>query len=263
MSDVITIARFPHPTRNPLAWSLTLLLAGLAWIPTLQQTLGMLSMGMSGTMGMTLLPFLFFWTVMMAAMMLPALAPTVSLQMMSIRQQTAYPVVWLMHTVAFLLGYLLVWGLFGLPVFVFCLCIDHFMLSLPWLALGLGILLFVGAGFYQFTPQKKRALLHCNATMNSCSTCQSGTTDVSIRAQLREGLRHGVSCLQCCGILMMVLIAVGLMNLWWMVILTVIIFLEKVWTRGHKLSSLLGFVLIFYGLLAFVSPWFLPGLYRP
>jgi predicted metal-binding membrane protein len=260
MSDVIKIAQFPPLARNPLAWSLTLLLAGLAWIPTLQQTLGMLSMHMYGTMGMTLLPFLFFWTIMMAAMMLPALAPTVSLQMTSIRQQTAYPMTVFIRSVAFLLGYLLVWGLFGIPVFVFCLCVDHFVLSLPSLALWLGILLFVGAGLYQFTPQKKRALLHCNPAMNARSVCPIATPSDSIRVRLREGLQHGVSCLQCCGILMLILIAVGLMNLFWMVLLTIMIFLENVWTNGQKLSAVLGFVLIFYGLFAFVSPLLLPGL---
>ena len=258
MSDVINV---PQPARNPLAWSIVFLLAGLAWIPILQQTLGMLSMPMYGTMGMTLSPFLFFWTIMMAAMMLPALAPTVSVRMASIQQQTSHFVTLLIRTLAFLLGYLLVWGLFGIPVFICCLCIDHFVLTTPPLALGVGIVLFISAGLYQFTPQKKHALDHCNPAISYQKVCQITTPIDSIQAQIREGLEHGVTCLQCCGILMMVLIAVGLMNLFWMVLMMVAIFLEKVWVHGHKISALLGFVLIFYGLLTFVSPWLLPGLY--
>ncbi len=260
MSEII-----PSPAvKNPLAWSIVLLLAGLAWIPTLQQTLGMLSMHMYGTtMGMTLLPFVGFWMIMMAAMMLPALGPTISVQVVSIRQHTSHLVALLTCTFTFLLGYLLVWGLFGLPVFVCCLSIDHFVLSRPPLSIGLGIGLFISAGLYQFTPQKKRALLHCNPALCYQKAHQVATPIASIRAQFRAGLLHGISCLQCCGILMMVLIAVGLMNLFWMVLITVAIFLEKVWVQGQKLSILLGCVLIFYGLLVCVSPWLLPGLYIP
>jgi predicted metal-binding membrane protein len=60
---------------------------------------------------------------------------------------------------------------------------------------------------------------------------------------------------------MMVLIAVGLMNLVWMVLITIVIFMEKAWVHGHKLSLLLGFILIFYGAITVVAPWLLPGLY--
>ncbi len=261
MSEDSKASLFPQSARNPLAWSIIFLLAGLAWILTLQQTLSMLSTPMYGTMGMTLPPFLGFWTIMMAAMMLPALAPTVSVQMAALRQQTSDLVTLLTHTSAFLLGYLLAWGAFGIPVFVCCLGIDQLVLSTPLLAQGLGMVLFVGAGLYQFTPQKKRALAHCNPSMGYHSVCQIATPVASVRGQLKEGLQHAGSCLQGCGILMLVLIPVGLMNLFWMLLMTMAIFLEKVWVHGDKLSILLGFVLIFYGLLTVVSPWLLPGLY--
>lgn len=51
MSEVIKAPQFPLHARNPLAWSIAFLLAGLAWILTLEQTLGMRSMPMYGTHG--------------------------------------------------------------------------------------------------------------------------------------------------------------------------------------------------------------------
>ena len=57
------------------------------------------------------------------------------------------------------------------------------------------------------------------------------------------------------------LLAVGLMNLPWMLLVTALIFLEKIWSQGTNASCLLGAALIFFGLLAFVDPSLLPGLY--
>jgi len=91
MSEDISLSQPTHRTNHPLAWSLVLFLAGLAWILTLCSSVRMLTLPMYGTMGMAFLPFLGFWTVMMAAMMLPALAPTVSVQMALLRQQSAPP----------------------------------------------------------------------------------------------------------------------------------------------------------------------------
>ncbi len=60
---------------------------------------------------------------------------------------------------------------------------------------------------------------------------------------------------------MLVLLAVGLMNLPWMLLVTSAIFLEKTQSQGPRLSFYLGALLLFYGLLAFIIPSLLPGLY--
>jgi len=60
---------------------------------------------------------------------------------------------------------------------------------------------------------------------------------------------------------MIVLIAVGLMNLFWMVLITLVIFIEKVWHNGDRLNSLIGMALIVYGMLSFIDPTLLSGLY--
>lgn len=253
--------KLPQIARNPLAWFLTLLLALLAWIPTLQQTLSMLSMHMYGTMGMAPGPFLFFWTVMMAAMMLPALAPTVSVRFETLCQQTPGTVVRMARSGAFIFGYLLTWCLFGLPVFCLGLLSDQLVQHEPFLGLGLGVVLFFAVGLYQLTPLKKHCLVHCNPAL-CCHTAVSSTSSANaVFIDMRDGLRHSLSCLGCCAGLMLILIAVGLMNLTWMVLVTVLIFLEKTWAQGSRLSLFIGVALIFYGILAAADPLLLPGLY--
>jgi len=65
----------------------------------------------------------------------------------------------------------------------------------------------------------------------------------------------------CCGNLMIVLLAVGLMNLPWMVLITLVIFAEKAWPHGDRLHAFVGIALIAYGLLSFIDPTLLSGLY--
>ncbi len=256
MSDSI---RFPQTARNPLAWGATLLLAALAWIPTLQQTLSMLKMHMYGTMGLSLVPFLLFWTLMMVGMMLPSLAPTISQHLASLQWQAPRFVIRLSTIICFLLGYLLIWLLSGIPIFLLCLLGNHFIRFSPPLGIALGIALFVGAGIYQFTPLKKRILTHCYTAVD----CEHVHAETHVMLSYgKAGMLQGLSCLQYCGPLMLIMIAVGLMNLCWMVLLTFVIFIEKVWFRGgNRLSAPIGILLIMYGLLAFVDPALLPGLY--
>jgi predicted metal-binding membrane protein len=255
------IFKLPLLARNPMAWSLTLLLALLAWIATLQQTLSMLPMQMYGTMGMPFGPFLFFWTVMMAAMMLPALAPTTSVRFELLQQQSSSTIVSMTRISAFIAGYLVMWCLFGIPIFWLSLLSQQLVQHEPFVSLGLGIMLFLAVGFYQLTPLKKSYLTHCNPGL-CCHTAMSTSLSVgSMFGDIKEGLRHSLSCLGCCGGLMLILVAVGLMNLTWMILVTVLIFLEKAWHQGHRLSFFVGMALIFYGILAAADPSLLPGLY--
>ena len=56
----------------------------------------------------------------------------------------------------------------------------------------------------------------------------------------RAGLHHAVYCLGCCWALMVVLVAVGTMNILAMVALALVILLEKQWSRGVLFSRLVG-----------------------
>jgi predicted metal-binding membrane protein len=59
------------------------------------------------------------------------------------------------------------------------------------------------------------------------------------------------------------LIALGVMDLRWMVVMTVIVTLERTWHHGERLAVAVGFGLVVLGLLALSHPGIVPGLQTP
>ena len=61
------------------------------------------------------------------------------------------------------------------------------------------------------------------------------------------GLRHGAYCVGCCWALMVLLFVGGVMNLLWIVLLSLLIFLEQVTFSGRQIAPLAGTVLVAAG----------------
>lgn len=68
------------------------------------------------------------------------------------------------------------------------------------------------------------------------------------------GMDHGAYCLGCCWGLMLVLFVVGIMNIAWMGILTLVIFVEKISKHGVVISKVVGGLLILLGLVMAIRP---------
>jgi predicted metal-binding membrane protein len=66
---------------------------------------------------------------------------------------------------------------------------------------------------------------------------------------LRLGMLHGVDCLGCCAGLMVGLVALGMMNLAWMLTAALIIFAEKTLPNSHRIARPLGVVMVGGGVL--------------
>jgi predicted metal-binding membrane protein len=77
----------------------------------------------------------------------------------------------------------------------------------------------------------------------------------------RVGLHHGATCAGCCWGLMVLLVAVGVMNVAVMAALAVVIFVEKLWRYGKPFGQAAGVLLVAIGVLAIWFPWLLPGLH--
>jgi predicted metal-binding membrane protein len=60
-------------------------------------------------------------------------------------------------------------------------------------------------------------------------------------------VRHGAYCVGCCWALMVLLFVGGVMNSLWIVLLSLLIFLEKVTFLGRQIAPLAGIVLIAAG----------------
>lgn len=248
---MLDVVKLPRDAKNPMAWMLTHFLMLLAWIPTLTHVWSMPAAHMHGPMGMSLLAFLPFWTLMMAAMMLPALSPICSLHLQALSQRTDDVLALLARLGCFLLGYLLIWAASGFPVYALSLLGYGLARGMPVVGWLVGVLLLVAIGLYQLTPLAGRYLRHCNPAL-PCAMSPEGP-------DLLAGLRHGLHCLGACGPLMLVMVVVGLMNLPWMLLLTLLVFFEKTWDRGQRLCLAVGAGLLLFALLAAFQPALMPG----
>ena len=70
-------------------------------------------------------------------------------------------------------------------------------------------------------------------------------------------------CVGCCLGLMAALFALGVMSVSWMVVIAAVIFVEKVFPRGPRLTRAVGIGLIALGLWVAVSPSSVPMLTEP
>ncbi len=210
-----------------------------------------------GTMGLTLLAFLALWIVMMAAMMLPSVAPMV---IVWVRSVSARATAWqrVNGVAQFLAGYLIVWAAFGLLAYLAFVGSGDLVDASPDAAKWVGAGIFAVAGIYQLTPLKGACLRHCRTPVGSLFHYASFRGPAR---DLRVGIHHGAYCVACCWGLMIVLIAVGAMNIAVMAGLAVVILIEKVWKYGHAFSMVVGGALLIAGVLAPWHPWLLPGLH--
>jgi predicted metal-binding membrane protein len=103
--------------------------------------------------------------------------------------------------------------------------------------------ILVLAGLYQLTPLKKACLEHCR---NPIAYLSQNWRDGSGGA-LVMGLQHGIYCLGCCWGLMVILFFGGIMNLYWIIGLAMIVFLEKLLPVGPRLGQITGALLLVWG----------------
>jgi predicted metal-binding membrane protein len=186
------------------------------------------------------------WAVMMIGMMLPSAAPVVFLYASVVRRNAARERV-LARVFAFAAGYLVVWIIFSLMATALQLWLTKASLLSPMMELRsrwFGGALVLMAGAYQFTPWKRKCLECCRCPVDRAGAFQSG-------------LRNGLSCLGCCWALMLLLFVGGVMNLWWLTVLTIFVVVEKLtthWSQGPRLAGVLllaaGVWILRYGTMA-------------
>jgi len=257
----VTVERQPlrtgvlMPARDlVVAWSLIVVIAALAWVLTVGQAR---DMGIEpGTMGMALPLFLLLWLAMMAAMMLPSVAPVAVTWARGIGRQSSG---WTraLRTTEFLGGYLLAWTAFGLVAYGGLALTGDLVDRDPQAGKWIGAAAFALAGLYQLGPLKYVCLRHCRSPMAQLMHYAGFRPPVR---DLRVGAHHGGYCVGCCWALMVVLVPLGVMNVAAMAGIAVVIFLEKLWRRGPQLARVAGVAFLVLAVLAPFQDWLLPGL---
>ncbi len=189
------------------------------------------------------------WWVMMIAMMLPGAAPMILLYARVYRHSQAQGRVQqgVVPTASFLCGYLLAWLVFSLIATVLQRVLEyigwvHSMMM--WSTeLKLTATFLLAAGAYQLSPLKRVCLSHCRSPAAYLSAhWRAGTWGA-----LRMGSAHGLYCVGCCWVLMLLLFAGGIMNLVWIAGLTSVVLLEKLAPRGDWVAGCTGWILIALG----------------
>lgn len=196
--------------------------------------------------GRTLLVFLMWW-VMMIAMMLPSVAPTVLLQASLLRHagRPRVPVI----ASAFLAGYLVIWAAFSALATAAQWALEAAGLvsstMMTLIQTVPGALVLIAAGAFQFTSLKTACLEHCRSPVRFLTERRrSGAAGA-----FRMGGEHGLYCLGCCWALMALLFVGGIMNLYWIVGLTALVAAEKLTPWGKPISRAVGAVLLAWGTL--------------
>ena len=200
-----------------------------------------LTMPMADWSAANVIAVFIMWTVMMAAMMLPAATPMVSVfATLNERRGEAG------RTVAFVAGYVALWAAFGAAATAAQWALQAWGLLSPMIVSmspALTGALLVIAGVFQFTPLKHACLRACRSPLGFLLTDWRD----GLWGAARMGVRHGLYCLGCCWALMALLFVGGVMNLMWIAALTLLVAMEKLAPKGDTLAKALGVLMIGVG----------------
>ena len=210
---------------------------------------GMTEMDAMAGMGSEVLglaAFMVAWLAMMTAMMFPAISPVVKLYGRAAAAGRVAPLPF------FVAGYIAVWTAMGLPAyFAWRWLMDPIAEGEPWAGRLAGAVL-IAAAVWQLTPLKSVCLRHCRSPISFFLRFGSNVTRPAGAAWM--GIRHGLFCLGCCWALMLVLVAVGTMNLAWMIALALLIALEKNARAGERVALVAAVAFDVVGAALLVRP---------
>ena len=246
----------PRDRATMLTYAVLLLVTAAAWASMLWSPMD--ADEMAGT-GMVMAPsvgeavaFVAAWGVMMAAMMLPSALPMIGLYAASQRSAPS-PAAKAAAIAAFVLMYLVVWAVTGLPIYFASVA----LMAVASVTLAYAIAgVLVVAGLFQLSPLKQVCLRRCRSPLGFLLGSWRGGR----AGALRMGARNGAWCVGCCWALMASLFALGVMSIAWMAFVAGLIAVEKTlpWRRVATWGT--AALLLAVGLVLFVAPDALPTL---
>jgi len=230
-----------------------LTLTAWSWYVVLQRShdsmSAMVGMAPSVVEGTT---FVLEWGVMMAAMMLPSAAPMILLYR-TVRSRLAADGERAIPAWLFGATYVGIWTLSGVPVYAgqvaattLATCCAWFTRATPYAVAGV----LVAAGLYQLTSLKRACLAPCESPLPFLmARWRSGYGET-----LALATRHALYCIGCCWALMLILVAAGMMGIWWVMGIAVVVFAEKVLPGGRRVARVVGGLLIALGVAVAAMP---------
>ena len=195
----------------------------------------------------------FMWWIMMIAMMLPAASPVILLAA-AINRSARVDTPPFGSAGAFAAGYLCAWAVFSALAVAVQWALERSGWITPMLVSGHDLFagtVLVLAGLWQFTPWKRACLRHCRAPTEFLTRQRRPGQWGAVRM----GWIHGLYCLGCCWFLMALLFVGGVMNLYWIIGLALLVWVEKQVRHGASISRLLGVGLVGWGGALLARSW--------
>ncbi|HET6972136.1 MAG TPA: DUF2182 domain-containing protein [Phenylobacterium sp.] len=223
--DMTRLSLFPHRTAAP----------EMPGMPTASMDWGLATWALVVAM----------WQAMMVAMMAPTAAPAILLYARVCRHaQARGGATGLAPTWAFAAGYLLIWLAFAVAAAALQWALQRAGLisaammgsQSRWLSAGVLAI----AGLYQLSPLQGACLDHCR----SPAAFLTRRWRPGPAGAMRLGVEHGLYCLGCCGLLMVLLFVGGVMNLAWIAALTLVVLAEKLLPGGRWTARAAGVLLL-------------------
>jgi predicted metal-binding membrane protein len=179
---------------------------------------------------------------MMVGMMNPSALPMILLHE-RVQQHNLGEGPALQLSALFTLGYLLAWGLFSLVA----TSLQWGLQSAGWLSpmsmsvgTTLGSVLFAAAGIYQLTPLKNACLKHCRSPAEFLVEHRR----TGLAGAVLTGIHHGLYCVGCCAVLMLLLFTAGVMNLIWVATIAAFVLIEKLAPHGLWIARIGGVAML-------------------
>jgi len=187
--------------------------------------------------------FLGMWIAMMAAMMLPSLAPMLWRSQQTLNGTAESRVRWLTALVG--AGYFFIWTAFGMAIFPLGVALAAVEMRQPALAravpISVGVVVLI-AGMLQFTGWKAHHLACCRESPNN------GMLLAESGGSWRYGLRLGLQCVHCCANWTALLLAIGVMDLRAMAVVTAAITAERLAPDARRVAQATGAIAVGAGL---------------
>jgi predicted metal-binding membrane protein len=201
-------------------------------------------------------PFLLLWLmwiIMAIAMMLPTasrmLTTYANIAGAAAQKQIYAPSIYILAA-----GYLSVWIGFGFLATITQIHVNGWMGRYlldhgPWPPMLSGAL-FLTAGLWQLTPLKQICLTKCH---NPFPILFSRWSNNPTRIY-RLGIEQGIYCLGCCWAIMLVMFAVGTMNLLWMAVAGLAMGWEKS-SKNKLVPAIISSLLVLIGIATLVAAY--------
>jgi predicted metal-binding membrane protein len=186
------------------------------------------------------------WVLMAVATMLPSATPMIRTYC-EIADTAGAGGERVVHPLLLVAGYLTVWALAALPF-----SSAAYLLAGPATSAAHGLvppIALAFAGAYQFTRLKEACLDKCR---NPFAILFSRWSTKPSRI-FRLGVEQGLWCLGCCWALMLVMFAVGAMNIFWMALIGFFAIVEKQWDDHIPGRAAGAILLVWAALLGIVS----------